>query len=1119
MKKKCNGWEHLSSRFKKLWLMMRLSVLLILFTVASVSASVYSQSTKVTLKMKNSRIADVFDAIEQQSEYYFFYNRDHFDDNRVVQVEVKDRTVNEVLDDLFKDTPVTYEIVDRNILIKVNNDSFKSSQQKEVSGNVTDLSGLPLPGVSIIIKGTTTGTITDFDGIFKLADVSGDATLVFSFVGMRSQEIQVAGQSTFNITMLQDYIGLEEVVAIGYGVQKKSDLTGSVVSVKSEEMMKMPSARVDQALQGKVSGMVISNDKAQPGASPIIRIRGDNSISGNNDPLIVVDGILGADMSILNPSEIESDEVLKDASAKAIYGSRGANGVIIITTKGGEKGKTRFDFSTYTSISKVAKKLDLMTAEEQYNLLSTYPQETGEYPDIRELLELYDPSNPVGTDWQDVVLQNAPTQSYNLSVSGGSEKTTFAISGSYYDQTGIITKTGYDRQTLRVRLDHQATDKLKIGANIYLGKSQQSNTRIDTGGGSGGGSATQAANRFSPIIPVYDDEGNYSGPTPSHESINNPLATINERIDELNTFNATANLYAQYEVLDNLTFRTSYTSRYSNDWRNFWAGKALLEAAGIGKGSITSINSNSWLNENTLTFDETYGKHHITVMGGITASEYNAPTVQASAMDFPTEALRYNALELGSPEGQSVNSGLIENSMLSYLARVNYVLADKYLFTANFRADGSSKFAKNNKWGYFPSAAIGWRVTEEQWMQDISQLSNLKLRASFGSTGSQAISSYQSLASYANKIVPLGDSFYTSVTSDRIPNPDLMWETTTEGNFGMDLGLYKNRISIAADVYTKTTKDLLYGKTLPYYSGYTSQTQNIGSIKNTGVEFSLNTVNFDKEFKWTTSFNISFNKNEIVELGEDDFQIYDYSGGSLGDGWREIVILQVGESLGNFYGYMFDGIYQNAAECAELPYPVGACEPGMIKLKDISGPDGVPDGMITPDDRTVMGNGLPDYTFGIANDFSYKNFDLNIMFQGQQGNEILNLNRIILERASHMNGSAVLLTDSWTEEGSSNTIQKIGQGTGPANSRFVEDGSYIRLKNLSLGYRIPSSVTSKWNIADLRLYISGQNLWTSTDYSGYDPEINSRSGNIARGIDQGGYPTAKTYTIGLNLSF
>ncbi|WP_372772063.1 SusC/RagA family TonB-linked outer membrane protein [Mangrovibacterium sp.] len=994
-----------------------------------------------------------------------------------------------------------------------------SAQVKTITGKVTGEDQGSIPGVTVAIPGTSSGTITDLDGKFSISVPSTTKKLVFSYIGLKTIEVDIAGSTTVNVVMEQDHIGLEEVVAVGYGVQKKSDLTGSVSSVKADEIIKVPMARVDQALQGKVTGMVVSNDKAQPGSSPVIRIRGDNSISGDNEPLVVIDGILGADMSILDPSEIESVEVLKDASAKAIYGSRGANGVIIITTKGGVKGKTQFDFAAYTSISKIANKLDLMTAEEQYNLLSDYPVDSDMYDDIQDLLAMYDPTNPEGTDWQDVVFQQALTQSYSLNASGGSDKTTFALSGSYYNQEGIITSSGYDRQTLRLRLDHKASDKLKIGTNLYLSKSNQDNTRADSAGGSDGGSVTQAANRFSPIIPVYDANGNYSSSFPTSSQLNNPAALIYERIDELKTFSATANLYAQYKIRKNLTLRSSYTSRFSNSWQNFWAGKDLMEALGTGEASIETVNNISWLNENTLTFDETYGKHHITAMAGITVSETERPSVEATSIDFPTEALKYNSLELGTPDGQTVESGLTESSMFSYLARINYVLASKYLFTANFRADGSSKFAENNKWGYFPSAALGWRMSEESWMKSIRQISNLKLRASIGSTGSQAISSYQSLASYSSATVPLGDSFYNALVSDRIPNPDLKWETTTEANVGFDFGMFDNRISLSADFYKKKTKDLLYSKNLPYYSGYASQTQNIGSIENTGLELALNTVNIDRKLKWFSSFNISFNKNEVVDLGGDEYQIYDYSGGSLGDDWREIVILKVGESLGNFFGYEFDGIYQNQTECDALPYPSGACEPGMIKLKDISGPDGVPDGQITADDRTIIGNGIPDFVFGFSNDFSYNGFDLNIMFQGSYGNEIFNLNRIKLERASYENGLAILLTEAWTGEGTSNTIQKINKSVGPANSRFVEDGSYIRLKNISLGYTIPSTLTKRLNISKLRFYISGQNLITITDYSGYDPEINSRTGNLARGIDYGGYPTAKTYTIGLNLGF
>lgn len=993
-----------------------------------------------------------------------------------------------------------------------------SAQELKLSGKVTDKSNLAIPGVNVVIKGTTNGIITDGDGNYTLVRAKNDKVLVFSFVGMRTQEVAITG-NVINVVLEDESIGLDEVVAVGYGVQKKSDLTGSVSSVKADEMVKMPIARVDQALQGKISGVTISNDKAQPGASPVIRIRGDNSISGDNSPLVVIDGILGGDMNVLNPSEIESVEVLKDASSKAIYGSRGANGVIIVTTKRGKEGKTRFDFSTYGSVSQVANKLDLMTAEQQYNLLKTVPVGADRYADIQGLIAKYDPSNPKGTDWQDEILRDAPTQSYSLNITGGNKNTTFVISGSYFDQQGIIKKSGYERQTLRARVDHKVNDKLKLGVNLFLGKSKQNNSKSDAPGGSEGGGATQSANRFTPIIPVYDNAGNYSSAYPVSAQLNNPMALINERKDILNTFSATANLYADYKVLDNLTFRTTYTSAFANNLRNYWAGKKTLEASGIGRASIESYNENSWLNENTLTFDETYGKHHVTVMGGITGAKYNTPGVQASSMNFPTEALGYYSLELGIPSGQSTQSSYSENTMMSYLGRVNYVLADKYMMTVNFRADGSSKFAKNNKWGYFPSVALGWRVNEESFLKNVKEISNLKLRLSYGSTGSQAISPYQSLASYTNGTIPLGSSFYTAVNSDRIPNPDLKWETTTEGNFGFDLGLLNNRITLTADVYQKDTKDLLYSKNLPYFTGYSAQTQNIGKIRNRGFEFSLNTINLDGVFKWSTNFNLSLNRNKVIDLGGDQFQILDFSGGSLGAEWAQNAILKVGEPLGNFYGYVFDGIYQNAAETVALEYPVGSCKPGQIKLKDISGPNGAPDGKITPDDRTIIGNGLPDFSYGFSNDFSFRNFDLNVMFQGVQGNDILNLNRVTLERVGTDNGLAVLATNGWTGEGTSNTIQSVVSSVGPVSSRFVEDGSYLRLKNLSLGYTLPKQLIQKWNIANLRVYVSGQNLFTITNYSGYDPEINSRSGNLGRGIDYGGYPTAKTYTVGLNLSF
>jgi len=986
---------------------------------------------------------------------------------------------------------------------------------KTISGKVTDSDGLPLPGATVVEEGTSNGTITNVDGVYVLK-VKENATVVFSFVGMRNQKVVIAKQSTVNIQLEAATIGLDEVVAVGYGTMKKSDLTGSVVSVNSDEIIKTPMPRVDQALQGKIAGVNISNNKAQPGSDATILIRGANSINGNNSPLIVVDGVLGVELNMISPNDIETIDILKDASATAIYGSRGSNGVIIITTKKGHAGKVRFDFNSYYSLSKITRKIEVMNAAEQVKAIGMLEDNgTDAYNNAQELAAIYDGSTD--TDWQDEVLRTAPTQSYALNISGGNANMKYSLSGSIYGQDGVVKATGYDRQTLRVSLEQEVEKKLKFGTNIYIGRSVQDNSRTDCAEGSWGGSVTQSALSFSPIISVYNEDGTYSSPYPTSETINNPVALINERTDQYKKFSARINLFGEYEVLNGLTFRSGYTYSYRNVKNNFWAGMDLLEAAEVGEGSITNTTYNYWLSENTLTFDKKINDHHLNVLGGFTASEEKATQIYAYATGFATETLMFNALELG--ETSEVASASDKSSIASFLGRINYSYKDRYLFTVNFRADGSSKFATNNKWGYFPSASIGWRINEENFMKSMDKLSNLKLRVSYGSIGSQAIDAYQSLASYANKNVVLGDNTYVGVVSQRIANDDLKWETTEQFDIGLDLGLFNNRINFIADYYIKDTKDLLYEKDVPYYTGYSTQLQNIGKVRNKGFEFALNTVNINKEFKWNTSFNISFNKNKVISLGGDEANYYDAALGVKNE-FETSIILKVGEPMGSFYGYVFDGIYQNEAECEALPYPsVDDCEPGMVKLKDLTG-----EGEIDTDDRTIIGCAQPDFVFGFGNDFSWKGFDLNLMFQGSVGGDIMNLNRVSLEGfTGTRNRLKKVLTESWQGEGSSNTIQKIGKSSGPCSSRWIEDGSYVRLKNVSLGYTLPPKIINRWGISNFRVYISGQNLFTITDYSWYDPEINSRGAeddaNVMLGVDWGGYPSTKSCTIGINIGF
>lgn len=1109
-----------SLNFKK----MKLTLICFFLVITSGWANSYSQTTKLSLNLKNVLVQELIQQIENQTDFYFLYQDDIFKKGQLISICVENESLDLILRQLEDQASIKSEITEHQIVLKkiFAEEGLFLQQEKQISGIVTGVDGLPIPGVSVIVKGSTIGIVTDKEGIYKLLDVPEDAVLQYSFIGLKTKEIAISEKNIINVVMEEETIGLDEIIAVGYGTMKKSDLTGSVVSVRSDEIVKMPAFRVDQALQGKISGVSISNDKAQPGSEPIIRIRGDNSIYGNNDPLVVVDGVLGVSMSMINPNEVESIEILKDASSTAIYGSRGSNGVIIITTKRGEVGKTKFDFSSYYSVATVANKLDMLDASQHAEALQKVLDfDRISNPEQYEtMLGMY--NSNVDTDWQDEIFRNGPVKNYALNVSGGAQNTRYSLSGSIFTQDGIIESTSYDRQTLRFTLDQIVSKRLSFGTTFYLGKSIQDNTRVDTSGGSWGGSITQGALRWSPIQSVYNEDGRYTPIYPTNNPVNNPMALINERTNQYKNLMARINIFALYEIIDGLTLRSSYSYDYSGLTKNYWAGKEILESSGFGIASITNSSSNYWLNENILTFDKVINKHQITVLGGFTASGREYAQAYAEGSEFATEVLEYNSLEMG--ETPKVSSALTESTMTSFLGRVNYVYNNKYLLTVNFRADGSSKFAANNKWGYFPSASIGWRISEENFLKASDKISNLKLRVSHGVNGSQAISAYESLASYAVTNVPFGGNTYVGIISDQIANKDLKWETTEQFNVGIDFGMFNNRIGLVADYYVKNTKDLLYSKQVPYYTGYSSQTQNIGKVRNKGFEFALNTVNIDRKFKWNTSFNITFNTNEVIDLGGDEYALYDGSGGCGFEAFDQSVILQVGEPLGSFYGYVFDGIYQNQAECDALPYPVSACEPGQVKLKDIAGAfdeDGnpIPDGQITTEDRTIIGCARPDFIFGFGNDFSYKAFDMNIMFQGSVGNDIMNVNRVRHEKLGLENSMAYVLTEGWEGEGTSNTIQAPGESIGPCSSRFIEDGTYVRLKNISLGYTLPTNVTSRWGISNLRVYVSGQNLFTITDYSWYDPEINSRSGNIMLGCDYGGYPTSKTFTVGVNLSF
>ena len=985
-----------------------------------------------------------------------------------------------------------------------------AQQQVTVTGNVKDEKGEPIIGANVIVKGTGTGSVTNVEGDFSLANVQNGATLEISFIGYLNQDVKVNGTKPVSIILKEDTKMLDEVVVVGYGVQRKSDMTGAVASVNTKTLENRPQTNIIQSLQGAVPGLNISvTGTNAEGSSTKTRIRGENSITADNKPLVILDGIpFDGPWSEINPNDIESIEVLKDASSTSIYGSRGANGVIMVTTKRGQTGKPTVSYSGYVSLSQVSKKMDMLNGQELYGLLKEAQEK---YPTTAlKIPEWIDPNNLNNTDWQDEVFRTAPITGHSLSVSGGTETTRYSLSGNYLMHQGIVKNSDFNRAGIRANIEQKLGKKVTVGALINASRSSSSNASVNQMNGSDGGGVTFSALGFGPLVPVYKEDGSLSGPLKDGALINDQV------VDKFrNYFQGTA--FLEWEILSGLKFKTAWTYTYSDrKQRQFTSGENLLSYKGQGYAYMNDQETTNWLGENTLTYSKTFNKDHsLNVVAGFTAEASEYFNNNSSGKGFDIESLGYWNMGLANSSLLSVASGGNHSAIASWLGRVNYAYKGKYLASVSFRADGSSKFAKNNKWGYFPSAALGWRISEEDFMKDISWIQNLKLRASYGETGSQAITAYQSLASFSTTSYVLNGSSAVALVPGRVPNPDLKWETTKQTDIGIDLSVLGGRISLVADYYYKKTVDLHYDKILPYYTGYSSQTQNIGSKSNKGWEFSLNTQNLVGDFKWSTSLNIALNREKVLDLGDDEYFYTNGSGGALGAGFNETGIVKVGEPLGNFYGYVFDGIYQNEAEAKALGLTKD--DVGSVKFKDLNG-----DNKITTEDRTIIGNANPDFIFGIGNDFSYKNFDLSFMFQGTYGNDVYNLLKVTfseLPSNSNNTGNAfAFVKDSWRGEGTSNTQQAFNKGVGPSSSRFVEDGSYIRLKNLTFGYTLPKSVTSKWGISNLRFYLSGQNLFTITGYSGYDPEVSSRTGNYNLGFDGGSYPATRSYTFGLNLT-
>jgi len=1102
MKKKCKRWIFPKNRgLFKILIAMKFILLLLLLTVHSFG-SVYSQSTKLSVDLHNVTTVQILEAIESQTEFKFLYNDDLLDANKYHNIKYKNKTVEEILDEILAGTGNSYSIMANRLIVITPSDS-PVQQAGTITGVVSSKSGELLPGVSVIEKGTTNGTVTDLDGQYSLRVSSSDAVLVFSFIGYKTQEVQLSGSNSVSVELAEDVVGLDEVVVVGYGSVKKSDLTGSVSTVKAEDIAAYPSVDMAQALQGRAAGVQISANNGEPGSSFKVRIRGGTSINSSSDPLYVVDGFPGG--SLPPAEDIASIEVLKDASATAIYGSRGANGVVMVTTKKGQSGKTKIEFNTSYSMQKEINRLDLLGAQDFVDYVNDANPGTL-------------PSTPTAnTNWQDVIFQNGAIQNYQLSFSGGNENVRYYVSGVVYDHKGIIIGSKYKRYSVTSNVDFNLTDRIKLGANLFAQRTDRDGSHTQEGsGGTNNTGIIASAFTMAPSIAIQNDEGIYTL-SPVGDPRDNPYAIATERQNNAVADIMQANFYGELSIVDNLKFRTTLGAKTYNNRDGLYISTKLNAGRNVGGSARINANKNTDLiSENYFTYNKLFSNiHDLTLMAGYSYQYYTGEFWGTGSTEFVTDDFQWWNLGGGSIPNNS--SSWNKSELSSYYGRLNYKLKDKYLLTLNARYDGSSRFAENEKWAFFPSGALAWNVAEESFMDGLRNLSQLKLRGSYGITGNQAIGPYQSLARFGTVYTIINGRPVNAVRPTSVANDNLTWESTGQLDIGFDLGLFDQRIYLVADYYRMKTSDLLFSLPLPEYSGFPSMIDNIGSVENKGFEFTLSTVNIEKELNWKTDFNISFNRNKVLELPDGNDILYAANPGHM-VGFGDTHVLREGEPVGVFFGYTYDGVYQEGDTF--LPGAGFEQAAGGEKYKDIS-----ENGTLGNEDRSIIGNPHPDFIWGMNNALNYKDFDLNFFIQGSQGNDVYSFTLMELELMGGVANSTTRALDRWTPTNTNTDVPRANSGRARISStRWVEDGSYVRMKNISLGYQVPKFHLRRLGLASARIYVSGQNLLTITGYRGYDPEVNYNSGgntnsNRNLGLDYGSYPNAKSYTVGLQVTF
>ena len=1123
MHKKINDSHKLFLKFLRI---MNYTAILLLICLLPVSASTYAQRQKVSVNVTNGTFYDVVTQIEKQSEFMFFYKSEEVDNSQPVTLHVSNKFIPEVLDEMLSSRGLKFEIHDRHIIITKATPSVASTLQqgRRITGTVTDVQGESMIGVNVIEKGTTNGVITDVDGRFSIT-VQENAILQISFIGYVSQEIAVGNQTNYSITLREDTKNLEEVVVVGYGTIKKSDLTGSVANVKSERLLDRPAVNIGQALSGKAAGVEIFENGGDPDGRVRIRIRGNNSINSSNDPLYVVDGIIGINnANLLNPSEIESLEVLKDASATAIYGARGANGVIMITTKRGLKAdKPVISYEGYVSMGQLSKKTPLMNAAEWWQNYNTTMDNAAKYDPAgyaqgkykkaspASMPKLFDSSgNPIyDTDWQDETYRTAMSHNHQLSIRGGSGNMVYSAHLGYTNKESLMKNNYLKRYSGRLNLDSDLRSWLKMGMNISYNFSKGNNLYGDYG-------IKRLVQEAIPIIPVKYPDGTWGSNRDFPGAVQDtPSRYLEEMVNETTNSQVLSDVYFDFIISKDLNFRSTFAIDISNQKTNYYSGKELIQFSKT-QGGIARINTQNqifWQNENYLNWNKQINSsNRLNLMVGFSWQQRATENLGTESRNFSDDFYQWHNLGAGSVP-QPPTSSDSRWSINSYFARVNYNLLERYLFTVTGRYDGSSRFGKNNRYAFFPSGAFAWRVSEESFMKNVHFINNLKFRTSIGATGNQEIGNYAFLQNLASTNTIFADNLFTTLYRSTFGNPDLKWEKTTQWDTGVDFSLFDQRIDIVADYYYKKTTDLLLSAPIPNTSGLNTIMRNIGSVENKGVELTLTTHNVrTKDFNWTTSFMFNKNKNKVLKLGENDEDIF--AGPTHAQG--ELMILRVGYPVSSLWGLTRLGTWSESEAAAAAKY---SRLPGDIKYADLNN-----DGKINNDDNSIIGCTLPDWTLTFSNTLQWKNIDLAFDIRVVYGNNVVNCATHNAEDRSGVANGFKTNMNAWTPTNQNTMVAQRRPMSTYYDSRpdthWMQDGSFVRGQNFVLGYTFDRSVLRKMKIDNLRLYVSAQNLFCITKYNGYDPEVTTREGAaFGQGIDDFSDPKARTFTFGLNVKF